>query len=64
MIKFLKSASVNGLAILLPVVRVFLALKEIFELLVCDAKRFGVKLGDKVCKQQASLREYWLLASA
>jgi len=34
MIKFLKSALVNGLAILLPVVLVFLAIKEIFELLV------------------------------
>ena len=34
MIKFLKSALINGLAILLPVVLVFLALKEIFELLV------------------------------
>ena len=34
MIKFFKSALVNGLAILLPVVLVFLAVKEIFELLV------------------------------
>jgi uncharacterized membrane protein len=34
MINFLKSALVNGLAILLPVVLVFLAIKEIFELLV------------------------------
>jgi uncharacterized membrane protein len=34
MIKFLKSALVNGLAILLPVVLVFLAIKEIFGLLV------------------------------
>lgn len=34
MIKFLKSALVNGLAILLPVVLVFLAIREIFELLV------------------------------
>ena len=34
MIKFLKSALVNGLAILLPVVLVFIAIKEIFELLV------------------------------
>ncbi len=34
MIKFLKSALVNGLAMLLPVVLVFLAIKEIFELLV------------------------------
>ena len=34
MIKFLKSALVNGLAMLIPVVLVFLAIKEIFELLV------------------------------
>jgi len=34
MINFLKSALVNGLAILLPVVLVFLGIKEIFELLV------------------------------
>ncbi len=34
MIKFLKSALVNGLAILLPVVLVFIAIKEIFGLLV------------------------------
>jgi uncharacterized membrane protein len=34
MIKFLKSALVNGLAMLLPVVLVFLAIKEIFGLLV------------------------------
>lgn len=34
MIKFFKSALVNGLAILIPVVLVFLAIKEIFELLV------------------------------
>ena len=34
MIKFLKSALVNGLAMLLPVVLVFLAIKEIFALLV------------------------------
>ena len=34
MIKFFKSALVNGLAMLLPVVLVFLAIKEIFELLV------------------------------
>lgn len=34
MIKFFKSALVNGLAILLPVVLVFLAIKEIFGLLV------------------------------
>ena len=34
MINFLKSALVNGLVILLPVVLVFLALKEIFGLLV------------------------------
>ena len=34
MINFLKSALVNGLAMLLPVVLVFLAIKEIFELLV------------------------------
>ena len=34
MIQFIKSSLVNGLAILLPVVLVFLALKEIFELLV------------------------------
>jgi uncharacterized membrane protein len=34
MINFLKSALVNGLAILLPVVLVFLAIKEIFGLLV------------------------------
>ena len=37
MIKFLKSALVNGLAMLLPVVLVFLAIKEIFELLVSVA---------------------------
>ena len=30
MIKFLKSALVNGLAILLPVVLVFLGIKEVF----------------------------------
>ena len=34
MIQFIKSSLVNGLAILLPVVLVFLALKEIFEMLV------------------------------
>lgn len=34
MIKFVKSALVNGLAMLLPVVLVFLAIREIFELLV------------------------------
>jgi uncharacterized membrane protein len=34
MIKFIKSALVNGLAMLLPVVLVFLAIREIFELLV------------------------------
>lgn len=34
MIKFIKSALVNGLAMLLPVVLVFLAIKEIFALLV------------------------------
>ena len=34
MIKFLKSALVNGLAMLIPVVLVFLAIKEIFALLV------------------------------
>jgi uncharacterized membrane protein len=34
MINFFKSALVNGLAILLPIVLVFLAIKEIFELLV------------------------------
>ena len=34
MINFLKSALVNGLAMLLPVVLVFLAIREIFELLV------------------------------
>ncbi len=34
MIKFLKSALVNGLAMLLPVVLLFLAIREIFELLV------------------------------
>ena len=34
MIKFIKSALVNGLAMLLPVVLVFLAIKEIFGLLV------------------------------
>lgn len=37
MIKFLKSALVNGLAILLPVVLVFLGVKEIFALLVSIA---------------------------
>jgi uncharacterized membrane protein len=37
MIKFLKSALVNGLAMLLPVVLVFLAIKEIFGLLVSIA---------------------------
>jgi uncharacterized membrane protein len=37
MIKFLKSALVNGLAILLPVVLVFLGIKEIFALLVSIA---------------------------
>jgi len=37
MIKFLKSALVNGLAILLPVVLVFLGIKEIFSLLVSMA---------------------------
>lgn len=34
MIRFLKSALVNGLAMLIPVVLVFLAIKEIFALLV------------------------------
>ena len=34
MFNFLKSAFVNGLAILLPVVLVFIALKEIFSMLV------------------------------
>ena len=34
MVKFLKSALVNGLAMLLPVILVFLAIKEIFALLV------------------------------
>ena len=34
MIKFIKSALVNGLAMLLPVVLVFLAIREIFALLV------------------------------
>ena len=34
MTKFIKSALVNGLAMLLPVVLVFLAIREIFELLV------------------------------
>lgn len=34
MLKFIKSALVNGLAILLPVVLVFLGIKEIFALLV------------------------------
>lgn len=34
MIKFLKSALINGLAVLIPVVLVFLALKELFELLI------------------------------
>jgi uncharacterized membrane protein len=37
MIKFLKSALLNGLAILLPVVLVFLGIKEIFALLVSIA---------------------------
>ncbi|NNK99223.1 MAG: hypothetical protein HKO88_09245, partial [Xanthomonadales bacterium] len=34
MINFFKSALVNGLVILLPVVLVFLAIREIFEMLV------------------------------
>ena len=34
MISFLKSALVNGLAILLPIVLVFLAIREILELLI------------------------------